>query len=53
MQYYRDKPAVNKNGIIIVFNAANVTYSFNFKEKITGQTDDNSTKNVEIMVPLK
>ena len=26
---------------------------FNFKEKITGQSADNGTKNIEIMVPLK
>ena len=52
-QYCRDKPAVNDNGFIVDFNAFNVTDSFYFKEKITGQTDDNGTKNVEIMVPLK
>ena len=33
--------------------AANVTDSFNFKVKITGQADDSNTKNVELMVPLK
>ena len=32
---------------------ANVTDSFNFKVKITGQADDSNTKNVELMVPLK
>ena len=31
----------------------NVTDSFNFKAKITSQTEDNGTKDVEIMVPLK
>ena len=31
----------------------NVTDSFNFKEKITGKTDDSGTKNIEIMAPLK
>ena len=31
----------------------NATDSFNFKAKITGQTGNNGTKNVEIMVPLK
>ena len=40
----RDKPAVNDNGNIVDFNSTNVTDSFNFKVKITGQTDDNSTK---------
>ena len=52
-QYCIDKPAVNYNGVIVDFNKVNVTASFNFKEKITGQTDDNGTKNVEIMIPLK
>ena len=42
-QYCRDKPAINNNGIIVAFNAANVTDSFNFKEKI-GQRDDSSTR---------
>ena len=31
----------------------NVTDSFNFKAKITGQTEDDGTKDVEIMVSLK
>ena len=31
----------------------NTTDSFNFKAKITGQTGDDGTKDVEIMVPLK
>ena len=32
---------------------SNVTDSFNFKVKYTGQTGNNGTKNVEIMVPRK
>ena len=35
------------------FTEANVTESFNLKEKLTSQTGDNRTKNIEIMVPLK
>ena len=36
------------------FNAGNATTkSFNLKAKITGQTGNNGTKNVGIMVPLK
>ena len=31
----------------------NATDSFNFKVKFTGQTGNNGTKDVEIMVPLK
>ena len=46
--------AVNSNGAIADFNAANATNrSFNIKTKITGQTGNTSTNNVEIMVPLK
>ena len=31
----------------------NLTDSFNFKVKMAGQTGDNGTKNVEIIIPLK
>ena len=52
-QYCRDVPAVDNNGDVNDFTEANITDSFNLKEKLTGQTGDNSTKNVEVMVPLK
>ena len=52
-QYCRGKPAVNDNGVIGDFNATNFTHSFNSKEEITSQTNDNDTKIVEILVPLK
>ena len=52
-QYCKDIPALDANGEIVVFNMNNVTDSFNFKVKITGETGDDGTKNVEIMVPLK
>ena len=53
-QYCKDIPAVNGNGDIVDFNGANVTDSFNFKTKITGQTDnDGEISNIEIMVPSK
>ena len=51
--YCKDIPAVNDNGDIVEFNGANGTDSLNYKTKITGQTGDNGTKEVEIMVPLK
>ena len=47
-QYCRNKPAVNNNGAIVAFAVDNVTDSFYFKEKATGQTYDNSTKDVEV-----
>ena len=51
--YCKDIPAINNNGDIVNFNGANATDSFNFKAKITGQTDDNGEiANVEIMIPL-
>ena len=53
-QYCKDIPAVNNNGDIVDFNGANATDSFNFKTKITGQTNnDGRIDNVEIMLPLK
>ena len=32
-QYWRNKPALNNNGVIVAFNVASVTDSFNFKKK--------------------
>ena len=56
-QYCRDEPAknINNNNNIefVDFTDANLTDLFNLKVKVTGQTGDNGTKNVEIMVPLK
>ena len=53
-QYCKDIPGVNNNDDIADFNGANATDSFNFKTKITGQTNNNGRiDNVEIMVPLK
>ena len=52
-QYCKDIPALNANDEIIVFDVNSFTDSFNFKVKFTGQTENNGTKDVEIMVPLK
>ena len=52
-QYCKDIPAADDDGNIINFNGANNTDSFNFKNKLTGQTNDDGIINVEIMVPLK
>ena len=49
----KDISAVNNNGDIVEFNEATANDSFNFKSKIAGQTGDNGTKEVEIIVPLK
>ena len=52
-EYYRDEPALTDVGIIANFHAADNSASFKFKQKITGVTDDDGSKNVEIIVPLK
>ena len=53
-QYYRDEPALTNAGAIANFDAADNSFSFKFKQKITGKTDAvTGRKDVEIMVPLK
>ena len=52
-QYGKDMPAVDNNNATVNFDENNLNNSFNFKEKMTGQTGDDETKNIEIMVPLK
>ena len=51
--YCKDIPARNNNNEITEFTGSNTTDSFNFLKKITGQTGNDGTKDVEIMVPLK
>ena len=52
-QYCKDIPVRNANNEINEFTEANLTDSFNFKIKITGQTGNDGTKDVEIILPLK
>ena len=53
-QYYVDEPALDNNGNIIDFpDDNNNSTSFKFKQKITGQTGNGGTKDVEIMLLLK
>ena len=52
-QYCKDIPAIDDDNAIVNFTEGNLTDSFNFKVKITGQTGDDGTKNVEIIAPLK
>ena len=52
-QYCKDIPAIDNNNATVNFTENNLTDSFDFKVKMTGQTGDNGTKNVETMVPLK
>ena len=52
--YCRDEPVLDNDGKTADFTEANaITDSFKVKAKITVKTVDNSTKDVEIMVPLK
>ena len=47
-QCYRDEPSLDNNGNIPYFTGANHhSKSFKYKQKITGQTDDDGTKNVK------
>ena len=53
-QYYRDELALDNNNNIIDFLAnKNNSISLKFKEKITGQTGNDGTKDVKILVSLK
>ena len=51
-QYYRDEPALNNaENIIDVPANNNDSVLLKFKEKITGKTDEDRTKDDEIIVP--
>ena len=53
-EYYRDEPALDNNGNITDFpDDNNNSALFKLKQKITGQTGNGGTKDIEIMVPLK
>lgn len=52
-QYYTDQPALSDNGPLVNFSDNNATNSSRFKENITSQTNDDDTKNFEMMVPSK
>ena len=50
-QYYRDESILTYAGVIDDFPG--ISHSLKFKWKVTGQTGNDGTKNVEIMVLLK
>ena len=52
-QYCKDIPARDNNDEIAAFDTNSLTDSFKFKAKITGETGNDGTKDVEIIVPLK
>ena len=51
-QYCKNIPEVDNDNAFVDYTNNNLTDSFNFKVKMTGQTGDDGTKIVEIMVPL-
>ena len=55
LKHYRsfNGPASNNNSVIIDFPADNNSVSFQFKQKITGQTGNDGAKDVQILVSLK
>ena len=52
-QYYTDEQAKNNNSLIIDFLDDAESALFKFKEKVTGQTKNDGTKDIQIMVPFK
>ena len=52
-QCYRDEPALHNNGEIIYLSDNNKNASLKFIQKITEQTGNGGTRDVEIMVPSK
>ena len=52
-QYYRDELATNNNGIIIDFPDDPGNALFKSKQKVTDQTGNDGTEDVQTMVPLK
>ena len=50
-QYYRDEPTLTDAGALANFPGNSVL--FKIKQKITGSTGNDGTKDVKIMVPLK
>ena len=52
-QYCKEIHAVGNNNAIVNFTENNLTDSFNFKAKMTGQTGHDGTKDVKIIVQLK
>ena len=52
-QYYRDEPFMNNHGVITDVHDGPDNVSFKYNQKLTGQTGNDGTKDVQITVPLK
>ena len=53
IQYYRDEPTSNNDGIIVHLPDNNTTNPIKFKQKIKIQVGNYGITNVEMMAPLK
>ena len=51
-QYYKDWTFIGYNGNIFGVPDDPDSTSFTYKQKVTGQTGNNGTKDVQIVVPL-
>ena len=52
-KYYWDEPFTNDTGVIIDVHDDPNSASFKYKQKIPGQTRNNGTKDVQIMIPFR
>ena len=52
-QYHRDEPFIDNNSVIIDVPDDSESALLKFKQKITGQTENEGTKDFQIIVPLK
>ena len=52
-EHYRDKPILTDAGVITDFTNNDNSDSLKFKQKLTGQTGEDNTKNFKIVVLIK
>ena len=52
-QYYKNEPLLGNNSVTVDVNNAKTSGSFKFKKQRTGDTGNNDTINVKIIVALK
>ena len=52
-QYHRDEPFIDNNSVIIDVPDDSESALLKFKQKITGQTENEGTKDFQIIVSLK
>ena len=52
-QYCKNEPFITDDGVVIDIPDDPDSASFKYKQKITGQTWNDGTKDVQIMIPVK